>query len=163
MAPHPKKYQYDETLLYQGKYGEWFRSSLSAEAQAWVNRPQCPECKRTVFQAGHKCECLRERYKPESWINRDGLAWRLQAACKGADLDIFFPDNEALFNQPDAKWRAFCGCCPVAGPCILFAADSKTSSGVYGGKYLRPSHRPPSQDPFGTGKPGRRKKAVEPP
>jgi hypothetical protein len=152
--------QYDETLLYQGRYGEWFQTSLTEHARAWVNRKQCPTCGVTP-RTNHRCRCQDRTTEPE-WVNRESLTWMLKAACRGADLEIFFPDNEAIFNQPDAPWREYCCCCEVTGACILFAVDSKTKSGVYGGKFLRPSHRVPSKNPTGTGKPGRpRKKAVE--
>lgn len=153
MTPPPRKYQYDETLLYQGKYGEWFWSRLSPEARSYLKRPQCPDCHQTPRQSSQACLCVLERGKPAGWVNRESLAWRLQAACIGVDLETFFPANEALYNRRDAAWRKYCSCCEVSGACILFAADSK-SIGIYGGRLFGKSHFK-SGNPLGSGKPGR--------
>lgn len=59
MTAPPNKFQYDETLLYLGKYGEWFWSSLSAKARNFLTRPQCPQCHQTPYQSNRPCECAR--------------------------------------------------------------------------------------------------------
>lgn len=158
MAP-PTKTQYDETLLYEGKYGEWFRSSLTAAATAWVQRAQCPNCHRTP-NANWICICVVERAKPSAWVNRESLVWRLQAACQGADLDIFFPRNEAVYNLERARWRQYCACCEVSGLCTLFAADSH-SVGIFGGKLFGAKSHFKSGNPTGSGKVGHPRKVAQ--
>jgi WhiB family redox-sensing transcriptional regulator len=42
------------------------------------------------------------------------MSWRAQAACKGSDPSIFFPER----GQPLAPARAICGRCPVRQECF---------------------------------------------
>jgi len=160
MAQNGMTLNYDLTLLEQGKYKEWFWLSMSPEALSWLKRDQCPKCKRTLAHPAARCRCV-EAVKQEGlprWVNRQGLLWRLQAACQGADITIFFPTNQALYNRPDAAWRRYCLDCPVSDDCTLSAYDSR-SEGVWGG---RPFGIPKSADPYGTGKRGRRPKNAGP-
>ena len=144
----------DEHLLYQGRYHDWFYANLSEAAYSYVTRPHCSYCHNTVKQAGHHCPCRKRATTETVWLNREGLAWQLQAACNGADLDVFFPDNEVAYLRRDAPWREYCGCCPVTGTCKLYAADSKASDGIWAGEW----HGKPSTNPTGSGKRGRPRK-----
>ncbi|HEX2274173.1 MAG TPA: WhiB family transcriptional regulator [Acidimicrobiales bacterium] len=55
--------------------------------------------------------------------------WRAQAACRDADVNIFFPttDEEA---EPA---RAICATCPVRMECLEFALSTRQEDGVWGG------------------------------
>lgn len=153
-----RKFQHDDELLYQGRYGEWFWSALSSKAQSYIRRPPCPVCSRTPYQSNKFCDCLEQRRKPAGWVNRESLAWQLQAVCQGADLNIFFPHNEHLYNKANAPWREYCPRCFVSGDCKLFAVDSKSvgvfAGELHGARYFR------SKTPNGTGLRGRPPKTV---
>lgn len=61
-------------------------------------------------------------YKATDW-------WKVHAACRGMDPDIFHPvfDTEA----PEAK--AVCARCTVRVPCLDFALVTRQEYGVWGG------------------------------
>ena len=58
--------------------------------------------------------------------------WRSQAACKDADTEIFFPDNE---NDEDsvATAKNVCGQCIARLACLEFALTNNEKYGVWGG------------------------------
>jgi hypothetical protein len=51
--------------------------------------------------------------------------WQAQAACRGVDVNIFFP------GLGESTWaaKALCGTCPVAEPCRAYAMGDTTSTG----------------------------------
>jgi WhiB family redox-sensing transcriptional regulator len=58
------------------------------------------------------------------------------AACKGADLDLFFgPDAEFVTarQQREAEARAICARCPARPECLAYALDTGQDYGVWGG------------------------------
>ena len=58
------------------------------------------------------------------------------AACKGADLNLFFgPDAEFVTarKQREAEAKAICAPCPVRDACLAYALDSRQEYGVWGG------------------------------
>jgi WhiB family redox-sensing transcriptional regulator len=55
--------------------------------------------------------------------------WQAQAACTGADPDLFFPDRGEL--ALDAK--AVCAGCPVREHCLAHALQFHEDHGVWGG------------------------------
>lgn len=60
--------------------------------------------------------------------------WRLQAACRDTDPDLFFPvgtTGPAL--EQIATARAVCDACPVKEPCLEFALMTNQDSGIWGG------------------------------
>lgn len=60
-------------------------------------------------------------------------AWMKQAACRGADGELFFPIGEkgpALQQAAEAK--AVCRRCPVRTECLDYALDTR-SVGIFGG------------------------------
>ncbi|WP_326633329.1 MULTISPECIES: WhiB family transcriptional regulator [unclassified Streptomyces] len=60
--------------------------------------------------------------------------WRMQAACRDEDPDLFFPigsTGPALVQTEEAK--AVCGGCPVREPCLEWAMEHGQDSGVWGG------------------------------
>ncbi|MCX4967767.1 WhiB family transcriptional regulator [Streptomyces sp. NBC_00654] len=60
--------------------------------------------------------------------------WRMGAACREEDPDLFFPigsTGPALVQTADAK--AVCASCPVREPCLRWALENGQDSGVWGG------------------------------
>ena len=60
--------------------------------------------------------------------------WRLRAACRSIDPDLFFPvgsTGQALEHIESAK--RVCALCPVNEPCLEFALATNQDSGVWGG------------------------------
>ncbi len=55
--------------------------------------------------------------------------WRDAAACRGADIDIFFPQSE----DDAGAAKAICATCPVREPCLEFALAVRQLEGVWGG------------------------------
>ncbi|HEX3335201.1 MAG TPA: WhiB family transcriptional regulator [Jatrophihabitans sp.] len=66
-----------------------------------------------------------------SW---DADAWRAEAACRRAGLELFFPVGvtDLAFDQIDAA-KAICASCAVREPCLAFALDTDQEAGVWGG------------------------------
>lgn len=58
--------------------------------------------------------------------------WRDDAACAGADPDLFFPDSEA----DAAEAKAICAICPARSDCLADALASGRAVGVWGGEYF---------------------------
>ncbi|MEE1795746.1 WhiB family transcriptional regulator [Streptomyces sp. BE308] len=60
--------------------------------------------------------------------------WRMRAACREVDPDLFFPigsTGPALVQTEDAK--AVCATCPVREQCLQWALENGQDSGVWGG------------------------------
>jgi WhiB family transcriptional regulator, redox-sensing transcriptional regulator len=60
--------------------------------------------------------------------------WRLLAACRHADPELFFPvsaSGPSLDQVMQAK--AICAGCPVWRQCLAFALDTRQNHGVWGG------------------------------
>jgi WhiB family transcriptional regulator, redox-sensing transcriptional regulator len=60
--------------------------------------------------------------------------WRLLAACRHADPELFFPvspSGPSLDQVTQAK--AICAGCPVRQQCLAFALDTRQDHGVWGG------------------------------
>lgn len=60
--------------------------------------------------------------------------WRLQAACRDTDPDLFFPvgTTGAAIDQIAAA-RAVCMQCLARAECLEFALETNQDSGVWGG------------------------------
>lgn len=89
---------------------------------------------------------------PARTVNRSGVryqAWRDRAACKGADLSLFFPSEEGGTAQA-AKARAICASCPVMAECRQYALGSPERWGIWAGMTERDRRRPrsPGASPF---------------
>lgn len=65
------------------------------------------------------------------------LPWRLHAACRGVDPDIFYP---AMEEAAEAA-KAICDQCPVRQPCLEFALANREREGVWGGATERDRRR----------------------
>jgi WhiB family redox-sensing transcriptional regulator len=57
------------------------------------------------------------------------LDWHDDAACRGLDLEIFFPLNDD--RTPEAKF--VCSTCPVQTECLEYAMEAKEKWGTWGG------------------------------
>lgn len=60
------------------------------------------------------------------------LTWKLDGACRGEDVNIWFPDDGDYTKQAEAK--AICRQCPVIANCLAYALDIGEPIGIYGGK-----------------------------
>jgi len=55
--------------------------------------------------------------------------WRYRAACRGADLGLFFPGR----GEPAEPARRVCARCPVREPCLDYALSHGIVHGIWGG------------------------------
>jgi WhiB family redox-sensing transcriptional regulator len=60
---------------------------------------------------------------------RFAARWRELAACRGADLNLFFPGR----GESAEPARRICARCPVRGPCLDYAVSNRLTHGVWGG------------------------------
>lgn len=64
-----------------------------------------------------------------------GQSWRLDAACRGVDSEVFFPargDREA-----ETAAKTICAQCPVIRECLDFALDNREPLGIWAGTSAR--------------------------
>jgi len=55
--------------------------------------------------------------------------WRDSAACRGLDVDIFFPASD----DDAGPAKAVCATCPVREQCLEWALASRQEDGIWGG------------------------------
>jgi WhiB family transcriptional regulator, redox-sensing transcriptional regulator len=55
--------------------------------------------------------------------------WQDRAACRGADVELFFPSDEAVA----AAALEYCTRCTVRAACLAFAMSVREPHGVWGG------------------------------
>ena len=68
---------------------------------------------------------------PVTMQNED---WRLDAACRDTDLDLFFPvGTTGPAIEQIASAKAVCGECDAQSECLEFALATNQDSGVWGG------------------------------
>jgi hypothetical protein len=60
---------------------------------------------------------------------RFAARWRELAACRGSDLEVFFPDR----GESAEAARQVCAACPVRQPCLDYAITNRISHGIWGG------------------------------
>jgi WhiB family redox-sensing transcriptional regulator len=63
-------------------------------------------------------------------------SWQQQARCRGADRDVFFPDEDERPPRRHHRERvakAICAACPVRQPCAVYALVNRELHGVWGG------------------------------
>ncbi len=58
-------------------------------------------------------------------------SWNNLAACRGLDIQVFFPDP-AIDDEADPA-RSVCSDCAVQGVCLEAAIDRREKNGVWGG------------------------------
>ncbi len=63
-----------------------------------------------------------------------GQQWRLAAACRSADPDLFFPVSSAGRSvEQVTQAKKICSGCPVQPDCLGFALRTRQPHGVWGG------------------------------
>lgn len=64
----------------------------------------------------------------------DAWEWLRDAACAGADPELFFPvgDSDPAAEQVE-RAKAVCHSCPVESRCLEWALNTGRTSGVWGG------------------------------
>lgn len=55
--------------------------------------------------------------------------WRRDAACRGSDVEIFFPNADEEAGQA----KAICASCPVREACLEWSLSTGQDDGVWGG------------------------------
>jgi WhiB family transcriptional regulator, redox-sensing transcriptional regulator len=65
--------------------------------------------------------------------------WRKRAACRGIDVEIFYPATEEEADAAEAK--AVCAGCPVRQACLEHALANREREGVWGGATERERRR----------------------
>ena len=55
--------------------------------------------------------------------------WQYRAACRGADLEVFFPGR----GESADPARQICALCPVRQPCLDYAISNGIVYGIWGG------------------------------
>jgi WhiB family redox-sensing transcriptional regulator len=65
--------------------------------------------------------------------------WRKRAACRGIDVEIFFPETDDDDEVEAAK--AVCERCPVRQACLEHALAHREREGVWGGATERERRR----------------------
>ena len=60
---------------------------------------------------------------------RFAARWRELAACRGTDLEVFFPGR----GESAGPARQACAVCPVRQPCLDYAITNRIAYGVWGG------------------------------
>lgn len=124
MADSMKAFTYDETLLAQGKYREWFYQGLDESNLGFLRAP---------VKTGQPAEPDNYLINYQSTQVRD---WTEKAACKDADPLVFFTEShypKTEYMKPDAQWRQYCPQCPVRESCLQAARESE-SVGIWAGK-----------------------------
>jgi WhiB family transcriptional regulator, redox-sensing transcriptional regulator len=66
-------------------------------------------------------------------------SWRRHAACRGLDVEVFYPDTEDEADAAEAK--AVCGQCTVRETCLEHALAHREREGVWGGTTERERRR----------------------
>ncbi len=66
--------------------------------------------------------------EPQWWPERP--AWQTQAACRGMDSALWFPEPSQLATEA----KRICATCAVSGPCGDYAEANRESHGVWGGQ-----------------------------
>jgi WhiB family redox-sensing transcriptional regulator len=70
-------------------------------------------------------------------LKNNDFSWMKNAACQGADPEIFFA--ESGWHTANAKAQQYCRNCTVYKQCMKFAIDNEIDYGIWGG--LSPKQR----------------------
>ena len=65
------------------------------------------------------------------------LSWRLRAACRGVDPDVFYP----VSDEDAEEAKSICRACPVREACLEYALANRERDGVWGGATERERRR----------------------
>ena len=69
------------------------------------------------------------RHRTLAVPTRFAARWRELAACRGTDLEVFFPGR----GESAGPARQACAVCPVRQPCLDYAITNRIAYGVWGG------------------------------
>ena len=69
------------------------------------------------------------RYRNLAAPARFAARWRERAACRGTDLDLFYPER----GESADPARLVCAACPVCQPCLEYALSNRITHGIWGG------------------------------
>ena len=69
------------------------------------------------------------RYRNLAAPARFAARWRERAACRGTDLDLFYPER----GESAGPARQVCERCPVRQPCLEYALSNRITHGIWGG------------------------------
>ncbi len=69
------------------------------------------------------------QYRNVATPARFAARWRQLAACRGTDLDVFFPER----GETAGPARQVCAACPVRQPCLDYALSNRITHGIWGG------------------------------
>jgi WhiB family transcriptional regulator, redox-sensing transcriptional regulator len=82
--------------------------------------------------------------RPRPGADPARLDWRLLAACRSIDPDLFFPVSSAGKALAEAdKAKAVCARCLVQDQCLAFAVQTRQAHGIWGGLTEEERHRKP--------------------
>ena len=71
----------------------------------------------------------KPRHRPLAAPARFVARWRELAACRGAELNLFFPER----GESADSARRICAACPVRQPCLDYAITNRIVHGIWGG------------------------------
>jgi WhiB family redox-sensing transcriptional regulator len=71
----------------------------------------------------------RPRYRIPGTPTPSSVGWRYWAACRGVDLELFFPGR----GESAEPARRICASCPVREPCLDYAIRHEIVHGIWGG------------------------------
>jgi WhiB family redox-sensing transcriptional regulator len=66
------------------------------------------------------------------------LIWRERGRCKGADPEVFYPEDD---EDEALEAKAICAICPVRETCLEHAMTVREKIGVWGGYTARERRR----------------------
>jgi WhiB family redox-sensing transcriptional regulator len=66
------------------------------------------------------------------------LIWRERGRCKGADPEVFYPEDD---EDPGDEAKEICAMCIVRETCLEYAIANREKMGVWGGYTARERRR----------------------
>jgi len=66
------------------------------------------------------------------------MQWREKGRCKGADPEVFYPEDD---EDPGEDAKEICAICPVRETCLEHAITAREKIGVWGGYTARERRR----------------------
>lgn len=83
----------------------------------------------SVYDRGFRAE-MQALKKARNWLD--------DAACRGMDTEVFFPQVGNNFNSPAMNQlvdnaKQICAGCPVREPCVEYALNNREPYGIFGG------------------------------
>lgn len=103
------------------------------EANLYVSpsgKRECRTCRRELKSGKDMPRRMRYRDGPKA-----DRTWMDDAACRGMDVNVFFPDvkYERFVSPVFDDARATCERCAVREQCLMYAIENGETDGVWGG------------------------------